>query len=40
MEWIHLAQDTAIWWAVMNTVMNLGFLKQKLFSSFSGSYVA
>jgi hypothetical protein len=40
MEWFHLAQDRAIWWAVMNTVMNLGFLKQKSFSSFSRSYVA
>lgn len=23
MDWIHLAQDRAIWWAVVNTVMNL-----------------
>jgi hypothetical protein len=22
-DWIHLAQDTVQWWAVVNTVMNL-----------------
>jgi hypothetical protein len=24
-NWIHMAQDRDLWWAVVNTVMNLGF---------------
>jgi hypothetical protein len=27
MDWIKLAQDMVQWRALMNTVMNLGFLK-------------
>jgi hypothetical protein len=25
-EWIHLAQDRELWWALVNVVMNLGVL--------------
>jgi hypothetical protein len=25
-EWIHLAQDRDLWWAVVNTVMNIQIL--------------
>jgi hypothetical protein len=24
MDWFHLAQDTDQWWALVNTIMNLG----------------
>jgi hypothetical protein len=28
-DWIYLARDRGIWWAVVNTVMNLGFGKTR-----------
>jgi hypothetical protein len=27
MDWIHLAQDRDQWWALVNTVMNVGSIK-------------
>jgi hypothetical protein len=30
MEWIELAQDRDRWWALLNNVMNLGVLLEKL----------
>jgi hypothetical protein len=27
MDWIQVAQDRVQWWALMITIMNLGFIK-------------
>ena len=31
MEWIHLAQDNDLWWAVMNVTVDLQGLRNMLF---------
>jgi hypothetical protein len=38
MDWIHLAQDRATWWDVVNKVINLSVPYKKI--NFSLSYVA
>ena len=32
MNWINLAQDREKWWAVVNTLMNVGFHKMQVIS--------
>jgi hypothetical protein len=31
-DWIHPAQDRDQWWALVNTVINLGFRKGQIIS--------